>query len=64
MAATNIRIRGQYSIIRDGWTIMPTDTKKMAPNKSFKGLMVSSIRSASKVSAKMLPMIKAPMAAL
>ena len=39
---------------------MPTDTKKMAPNRFFTGSTSFSILSASIVSANMLPMIKAP----
>ena len=41
---------------------MPTDTKKIAPNKSFTGFTKCSIRSASMVSAKIEPMTKAPRA--
>ena len=43
---------------------MPTDTKKMAPNKSFIDEMAESMRSASTVSASMLPIMKAPKAVL
>ena len=53
----------QYWPIIAGSTIMPTDTKKMAPNRSFTGLTRCSICSASMVSARMEPMIKAPKAA-
>ena len=46
-----------------GIYIIPTDTKKMAPNKSFTGATSFSIFSASTVSAKIDPIIKAPNAA-
>lgn len=52
-----------YSTIIKGSTIIPTDTKNMAPNKSFTGLTRRSILSASTVSARIDPMIKAPNAA-
>ena len=52
-----------YSIIMAGSTIIPTDTKKMAPNRSFTGFTNLSILSASTVSARIDPMIKAPKAA-
>ena len=52
-----------YSTSIAGSTNIPTETKKIAPNKSFTGLMICSIRSASTVSASMEPMIKAPRAA-
>ena len=41
---------------------MPTDTKKMAPNRFFTGSTSFSMCSASMVSARMLPMMKAPKA--
>ena len=41
---------------------MPTDTKKMAPKRFFTGSTSFSMRSASMVSARMLPMMKAPKA--
>ena len=41
---------------------MPTDTKKMAPKRFLTGSTSFSIRSASMVSARMLPMMKAPKA--
>ena len=53
-----------YSTNTSGSTNIPTDTKKMAPNKSFTGATNLSIRSASTVSAKMEPTTKAPNAAL
>ena len=51
-----------YSTIIAGSTIIPTDTKKIAPNKSFTGATNFSIVSASTVSAKIDPMINAPKA--
>ena len=52
-----------YSTSIAGLTNMPTETKKIAPNRSFTGLMMCSICSASTVSASIDPMIKAPSAA-
>ena len=52
-----------YSTIIKGSTIIPTETKKIAPNKSFTGLTRRSMLSASTVSARMDPIIKAPNAA-
>ena len=49
-----------YSTIIAGSTIIPTDTKKMAPNKSFTGATSFSMVSASTVSAKIDPIINAP----
>ena len=43
-----------------GSTNMPTDTKKMAPNRFLTGSTSFSIFSASTVSARMLPMMNAP----
>ena len=43
---------------------MPTDTKKIAPNRFFTGSTNRIILSASMVSAKMLPMTNAPKALL
>ena len=43
-------------------TIIPTDTKKMAPKRSLTGLTRCSIFSASTVSARILPMMNAPKA--
>ena len=57
------RMGSQYRPIMAGSTIMPTDTKKMAPKRSFTGLTSRSICSASSVSARMEPMMKAPNAA-
>ncbi len=45
-------------------TSMPTDTKKMAPKRSFTGFTTFSILWASTVSASMLPITKAPKAEL
>ena len=47
-----------------GSTSMPTDTKNMAPNKFFTGSTSFIILSASIVSARMLPITKAPKAEL
>ena len=52
-----------YSTIMAGSTIIPTDTKKMAPNRSFTGATSFSMDSASTVSARMEPIMKAPNAA-
>ena len=49
-----------YSTIMAGSTIIPTDTKKMAPNKSFTGATNFSMVSASTVSANIEPIINAP----
>ena len=43
---------------------MPTDTKKMVPKRFFTGSVMRMTRSASTVSAMMLPMTKAPKAEL
>ena len=64
MTANVMITMGQaYSTIMAGSTIMPTEVKKMAPNKSLTGVTSRSICSASTVSAKMDPMMKAPKAA-
>ena len=52
-----------YSIIIAGSTIIPTDTKKIAPKRSFTGFTSLSIDSASIVSARIDPIINAPNAA-
>ena len=57
-----MRIIHQYSTITFGASIMPTDTKKMAPKRSLMGAMRLSMRSLSTVSARMLPIMKAPSA--
>ena len=49
-----------YSTIMAGSTIIPTDTKKIAPNKSFTGATNFSMVSASTVSAKIEPIMNAP----
>ena len=46
-----------------GSIIIPTDTKKTAPNKSFTGLVRCSTFSAEVVSARILPIINAPSSA-
>ena len=53
-----------YEISMLGSTSIPTDTKKIAPNKFFTGSTKRIILSASMVSANMLPMTKAPKAEL
>ena len=64
MIATMIqRIGTIYSTMSATSTIMPTETKKMAPKRSFTGATRCSICSASTVSARILPMMKAPNAA-
>ena len=57
------RIGRMYFPIIAGSTIMPTETKKMAPKRSLTGLTSRSICSASIVSARIEPMMKAPKAA-
>ena len=59
-ASTMARIGNLYSTIMAGSTIIPTDTKKMAPNRSLTGATSLSMCSDSTVSANMDPMIKAP----
>ena len=51
-----------YSTSVSGLINMPTETKNMAPNKSFTGLTKRSICSASFVSAIIEPIINAPKA--
>ena len=63
-ASEMTRMGHQYCMSTEGSTIMPTDTKKTAPKRSFSGDMVCSMRSASMVSDRMLPIMKAPKAAL
>jgi hypothetical protein len=55
---------GQCSESMSGSSIMPTDTKKMAPKRSFTGFTKCSIRSACTVPASSAPMMNAPKAAL
>ena len=62
MAATSARIGTAYSTRMLGSTSIPTDTKKMAPKRFFTGSTSLIIFSASMVSARMLPMTKAPKA--
>ena len=62
-AAMMLMIGTMYSMMRFTSTIMPTDTKKMAPKRFLTGATRCSIFSASTVSARMLPMTKAPKAA-
>ena len=62
MATTIARIGQMYSTIMFGSTIIPTDTKKIAPNKSFTGATSLSMCSDSTVSARIEPMINAPKA--
>ena len=57
-----IKIGLIYSINIPGSTSIPTEVKNTAPNKSFTGLMVASMRSASSVSAKIDPIMNAPKA--
>ena len=53
----------QCLVITSGLTIMPTEMKKTAPNRSFTGEIRRSMRSASMVPARIEPMTKAPNAA-
>jgi hypothetical protein len=52
-----------YSIIACGSIIIPTDTKKIAPNKSLTGLVRCSTFSADVVSAIIEPIMNAPSSA-
>ena len=64
MMATMMQRMGTiYSMMSATSTIMPTDTKKMAPKRFLTGATRCSIFWASTVSARMLPMTKAPKAA-
>ena len=54
----------QYCASTLGSTSIPTDTKNTAPKRFFTGSTSLSIASASTVSANMLPIMKAPKAAL
>ena len=56
------RICHQYWTNTDGFTIIPTDTKNTAPNRFLIGVVNLWIISASSVSARMEPMMKAPSA--
>ena len=62
MVSTSAIMGSAYSMMILGSTSIPTDTKKMAPNRFFTGSTSFSICSASTVSARMLPMINAPKA--
>ena len=64
MARVMASIGSQYSASTAGSTIMPTETKKMAPKRSFTGAVTRSMLSASTVSARMLPIMNAPNALL
>ena len=64
MVSTRQRIGMAYSTRIFGSTSIPTDTKNTAPKRFLTGSTSFSIRSASMVSARMLPMIKAPKAEL
>ena len=64
MARVMASIGNQYSASTAGSTIMPTETKKMAPKRSFTGVVTRSMLSASTVSARMLPIMNAPNALL
>ncbi len=62
IVATNATMGTAYCTNTAGSTSMPTDTKKMAPKRFFTGSTSLMIFSASMVSARMLPMTKAPKA--
>ena len=62
MVSTRMRMGRAYSSRIWVSTSMPTDTKKMAPKRFLTGSTNFSMRSASMVSARMLPMMKAPKA--
>ena len=62
-AAMMLTMGMMYSMMSATSTIMPTDTKKMAPKRFLTGATRCSMVSASTVSARMLPMTKAPKAA-
>ena len=62
MVSTRARIGRAYSIRMPMSTSIPTDTKKMAPNRFLTGSTNFSMRSASMVSARMLPMMNEPKA--
>ena len=57
-----MRMTSQCSAITAGATIIPTETKKMAPNRSLIGATRPSMCSLSMVSARMEPITKAPSA--
>ena len=63
MVTRVMMITGQaYSTNTAGFTSIPTETKKIAPKRSFTGCMICSMCSASMVSARIDPMINAPSA--
>ena len=63
MVTSVMMMTGQvYSTNTAGFTSIPTETKKIAPKRSFTGCMICSICSASMVSARIDPMINAPSA--
>ena len=64
MVSTRQRMGMAYSTRIFGSTSIPTDTKNTAPKRFLTGSTSFSMRSASIVSAKMLPMINAPKAEL
>ena len=59
---TSMKMGKAYSTSISGSTSIPTETKKIAPKRFFTGSTSLMIFSASMVSARMLPMIKAPKA--
>ena len=63
MAATMQRMGTIYSMMSDTSTIMPTDTKNMAPKRFLTGETKCSMVLPSSVSLRILPMTKAPKAA-
>ena len=58
----SIRIGNQYSARIFGSTIIPTETKNIAPNKSLMLLRLCSMCSPSTVSPRIEPIMKAPKA--
>ena len=52
----------RYSMIISGFTIIPTEIKNTAPNRSFTGFITCSMRSACTVPANIEPITKAPSA--
>ena len=52
----------QWATMSAGETIIPTETKKMAPNRSLSGVTTLSILSPSMVSERIEPITKAPRA--
>ena len=62
VASTSTKMGSAYCKSRPGSTIMPTETKKTAPNKSLMGEMRCSIFSALGASAMSEPIMNAPRA--